>query len=290
MKTLKLGTRGSQLAVAQSQIVADEVMACSDVTVELVVIRTKGDDVTDRPLQEVGGKGLFTKELEDALLDGSIDFAVHSMKDMPTEVPRGLVFAAVPARVDPRDALVGAKLDDLPTGAVVGTGSVRRAMQLRALRPDLDIRGIRGNVDTRINKQQSGDYDAVMLAMAGLTRLGLAEQATDILPLDRMLPAVGQGALALQTNRNNRAAFDALEPLHDDMTAACVAAERAFLEVISGGCSAPAACHAVRRDDMVDIRAVWAPDEHAACKSDRLSVDFLHARVAGRALAQRITA
>ncbi|MEO0602593.1 MAG: hydroxymethylbilane synthase, partial [Myxococcota bacterium] len=183
---LRLGTRGSQLAVTQSGHVAEAVTLATGVEVELVIIKTKGDRVTDRPLQAVGGKGLFTKEIEDALLAGEVDFAVHSMKDMPTDNPEGLVICTVPERVDPRDALVGARLDDLPEGARVGTGSVRRALQLRDRRPDLQILGIRGNVDTRIAKQQSGEYDAIVLAMAGLTRLGRADDATEAIGIDAM--------------------------------------------------------------------------------------------------------
>lgn len=195
---LKLGTRGSLLATTQSGLVAADLTRLTGVEVELVIVKTRGDAVQDRPLAQVGGKGLFTKELEDALLAGEIDFAVHSMKDMPSDMPEGLVIASVPPREDPRDALVGAALADLPPGAVVGTGSVRRALQLRATRPDLEVRGIRGNVDTRIDKQRRGEYAAIVLALAGLTRLGRAGDATAVLSVDEMVPAVGQGALAVQ--------------------------------------------------------------------------------------------
>ena len=172
-ETLRLGTRGSVLARTQSGIVADAITEATGLAVELVIIKTTGDRVTDRPLQQVGGKGLFTKEIEDALLAGEVDFAVHSMKDMPTDNPPGLVIACVPERVDPRDALVGAALDALPEGAVVGTGSVRRALQLRELRPDLEIKGIRGNVDTRIQKQRDGEYDVDRRPREGDRQLGL---------------------------------------------------------------------------------------------------------------------
>jgi len=285
---LRLGTRGSQLATTQSGQVAQAITDATGVEVELVIIKTKGDQVTDRPLQSVGGKGLFTKEIEDALLAGEVDFAVHSMKDMPTENPEGLVICTVPERVDPRDALVGAGLDALPQGARVGTGSVRRALQLRARRPDLQILGIRGNVDTRIGKQQAGDYDAIVLAMAGLTRLGRAHDATEALAIGVMIPAVGQGALAVQCRRDDAETQQILGRIHHDRSALCVDAERAFLEQVSGGCSAPAACHARFVDHTVVARAVWAADENGAPTELELSADPLHVEAMGRELAQRL--
>ena len=235
MTTLRLGTRGSLLARTQSQQVADAITAATGVGVELIIISTKGDRVTDRPLQQVGGKGLFTKEIEDAMIAGEVDFAVHSMKDMPTEGPEQLEVSVVPQRVDPRDALIGARLADLPQGAVVGTGSVRRQLQLRALRPDLQLKGIRGNVNTHIAKQQAGEYDAIVLAMAGLTRLGRAGDATEALDVDAMIPAVGQGALAIQSRRDDAATRKVLDAIHHEPTAVCIAAERAFMAAVSGG-------------------------------------------------------
>jgi len=256
---LRLATRGSLLARAQSQQVADAITAASGRAVELVIISTKGDRVQDRPLAQVGGKGLFTKELEEALLEGTVDFAVHSMKDMPTEQPDGLGFAAVPERADPRDVLVGSTLDDLPQGAVLGTGSLRRARQLAAARPDLEIRGIRGNVDTRIHKQQSGEYDAIVLAAAGLSRLDRLSDADELLHTDLVLPAVGQGALALQIRLDRTEVHRALAPIHHEPTAVAVAAERSFLATISGGCSVPAACFAEVQDGRLRVRGRYAP-------------------------------
>ncbi len=285
---LRLGTRGSQLAVTQSGHVAEALTLATGVEVELVIIKTKGDQVTDRPLQAVGGKGLFTKEIEDALLAGEVDLAVHSMKDMPTDNPEGLEISSVPERVDPRDALVGARLDELAPGARVGTGSVRRALQLRLRRPDLEILGIRGNVDTRIAKQQRGEYDAIVLAMAGLTRLGRAGDATEAIPVDAMIPAVGQGALAVQCRRGDVDTQRILEAIHHDATARCVEAERAFLTEVSGGCSAPAACHAFWVDGKVVARAVWATDETGEARHGELSADPLHVGAMGRELAQRL--
>ena len=257
MIPLRLGTRGSLLATTQSQWVADRLTEATGRTVELVIIKTRGDKVQDRPLAQVGGKGLFTKELEDALLSGAVDLAVHSMKDMPTDAPEGLLFGAIPDREDPRDVLIGATLDALPAGAVVGTGSARRHAQLAALRPDLQIEGIRGNVDTRIQKLHSGAYQAIVLAAAGVHRLGRQAEIRDYLAADRFVPAVGQGALAVQCREVDLPTRALLERIHDVATATCVAAERAFLTRISGGCSVPAACHAEVRDGELFARAFF---------------------------------
>lgn len=285
---LKLGTRGSLLATTQSGLVAADLTRLTGVEVELVIVKTRGDAVQDRPLAQVGGKGLFTKELEDALLAGEIDFAVHSMKDMPSDMPEGLVIASVPPREDPRDALVGAALADLPPGAVVGTGSVRRALQLRATRPDLEVRGIRGNVDTRIDKQRRGEYAAIVLALAGLTRLGRAGDATAVLSVDEMVPAVGQGALAVQARGDDAATLRVLEAVHHEDTGVCVAAERAFLAEISGGCSAPAACHARLVDGAVVVDGVWAASDAGPVKRATLRGDRLHVHAMGTELARRL--
>lgn len=283
--TLRLATRGSALALAQSGHVADAVRAASGRDVTLVVVKTRGDQVQDRPLAEVGGKGLFTKEIEEVLLAGDADFAVHSMKDMPGEMPDGLVLGAVPRREDPRDVLVGARLADLPHGAIVGTGSLRRRLQLLARRPDLDVRGLRGNVDTRIRKCRDGEYAAVVLAAAGLNRLGRADEAAEALPVDVMIPAPAQGALAIQCRYDDGATRLALSSLHDFQTAACVAAERAFLIALSGGCSVPAACHArLIGDGKLEVRAWYAPDGDAG-RADVRVVDVDEGEEAGRALA-----
>ena len=278
---LRLGTRGSPLALAQSRQFADQLAGRHGVPVELEIIRTRGDQVQDRPLAEVGGKGLFTAELEEALRSGRIDFAVHSLKDLPTEDPEGLCVGAIPARADPRDTLVGAALDALPAGAVVGTGSLRRHAQLAALRPDLDIRGIRGNVDTRLHKRDSGGYDAVVLAMAGLTRLGISRP--DIYPLspDVMVPAVGQGALAVQCRSADERVQRLLSALDDAATRRCVEAERAFLVTFGGGCNVPVACHAVLDGDDLVVTAVGPAGE-------RLVVRGPDGPALGRGLAARL--
>lgn len=287
-RKVRLGTRGSLLATTQSQQVADRLSAATGVAVELVVLKTRGDQVTDRPLQQVGGKGLFTKEIEDALLAGEIDFAVHSMKDMPTDAPAGLVIGAVPERVDARDVLVGARLAELPQGAVVGTGSVRRALQLRHVRPDLELRGIRGNVDTRVEKQRRGEFAAVVLALAGMTRLGRAGDVTEALSLEVMVPAVGQGALCVQCRGDDRAMLDLLGAIHHVPTGICVETERAFLREVSGGCSAPAACHARMVDGMIVADAVWAADDRGPLARRSAKADPLHAAALGIDLARRL--
>lgn len=289
MKPLRLGTRGSQLALTQSGHVADAVRAATGREVELVVIRTRGDAVTDRPLQQVGGKGLFTKELEDALLEGGVEFAVHSMKDMPTDNPPGLIIASTPARVDARDCLVGSTLADLPQGAVVGTGSIRRQLQLQAVRPDLEVRGIRGNVDTRIGKQRSGEYAAIVLALAGVTRLGIADVVDEALAVDVMIPAVGQGVLAVQARGSDPDTLGALEAIHDPRTAACVDAERAFLVGIAGGCSVPAAAHAVWQGDQIAITGFYAADGTVkGARTARLAGDPMHGVAMGTELARQL--
>lgn len=240
----RLGTRGSLLARTQSGHVAEALARLTGDEVELVIVRTRGDAVVDRPLAEVGGKGLFTLELEEGLLDGSLDLAVHSFKDLPTENPPGLVIAGLPEREDPRDALVGATLDTLPHGARVGTGSARRRMQLLKHRPDLRLLDLRGNVDTRVRRQQEGDYEAVVLAAAGLRRLGRGHDITEALEVDRMVPAVAQGVLAVQCRQADAALRERLAALSHGPTVVAVGLERAFLDALGGGCSVPAACHA----------------------------------------------
>src|SRR6478752_4035101 len=198
---LVIASRGSQLALWQAHWVEGQLRALGHED-RIEIIRTTGDKITDVPLAKVGTKGLFTKEIEEALLDGRADLAVHSLKDLPTELPAGLVLAAVPEREDPRDAIVGKRLADLPPGAKVGTSSLRRSAQLRKLRPDLVIESVRGNLDTRLRKLDEGRYDAILLAAAGLKRLGWSDRIAEILPADLMCPAVGQGALAIETRES----------------------------------------------------------------------------------------
>jgi hydroxymethylbilane synthase len=248
MTTLRIGSRGSQLALWQAHWVMDAIHRVRpDVRTELLVIKTTGDKILDVPLAKVGGKGLFVKEIEEAMLGGRIDIAVHSMKDMPAELPQGLCIGAVPKREDPRDALVAEKfrsLADLPKGARVGTSSLRRSAQLLHLRPDLLIEPLRGNLDTRLKKLTTTDLDAIVLAAAGLRRLGLADRITAVLDADSMLPAVGQGALCIESRTDDETISAVLSALDDADTHTAVLAERAFLHRLEGGCQVPIAGHA----------------------------------------------
>lgn len=238
---LRIGTRASLLARTQTGWVADQVRALGHaVTIE--TIRTSGDERGDVPVPRIGGDGVFVRELEAALLDGRIDVAVHSLKDLPTATTAGLSLACVPRRALPFDVLVSrrhASLAALPPGAVIGTSSVRRALQLRALRPDIEVRGVRGNVDSRLRRLDAGEYDGLVLAGAGLERLGLESQITEILRPGAFWPAVGQGALVVQTRSDDSATRAAIAPLDDAETHAAVRAERGFLATLAGGCLAP---------------------------------------------------
>ncbi|MBI4510593.1 MAG: hydroxymethylbilane synthase [Deltaproteobacteria bacterium] len=257
-KPLVIGTRGSALALWQANHVKARLEAADPgLSVELRVIKTKGDKILDAPLSQVGGKGLFVKEIEEALLAGQVDLAVHSMKDVPAELMPGLILAAVSQREDPRDVLVSRHaggLDGLPPGGHVGTSSLRRICQLKARRPDLRIAPLRGNVDTRLRRLDAGDFDAVVLAAAGLVRLGHAARITEHLSADVSLPAVGQGALGLETREGDAATRDrVVGVLHDVSTADCVAAERAFLGRLNGGCQAPIGAHATLADGAISL-------------------------------------
>ena len=263
-RPLRIGTRGSPMALRQTTIVRDRLIAAHPElgeagAVEIVTIRTTGDRVQDRLLAEIGGKGLFAKEIEEALLAGRIDLAVHSLKDMETWLPDGLVIACVPPRDDPRDALVsasGASLAALPHGAKIGTASLRRQAQLLRHRPDLSIVPIRGNVNTRLRKMEAGEVDALIVALCGLERLDMSGHATEILSRELMLPAVGQGALAIECRTANEAVRQLLEALHDAISAACVAAERAMLAALDGSCRTPIAGLAETGGDLLTIEGL----------------------------------
>ncbi|MGA3236284.1 MAG: hydroxymethylbilane synthase [Bryobacteraceae bacterium] len=264
---LTIASRGSQLALWQARWVSGRLTALGHAC-HIEIIKTTGDKITDVPLAQVGGKGLFTKEIEEALLDGRADLAVHSLKDLPTELPAGLALAAVPEREDPHDAVVGRKLADLPPGATVGTSSLRRAAQLRRLRPDLNIESIRGNLDTRLRKLDEGRYDAIMLAAAGLKRLGWEARIAEILPAETMCPAVGQGALAVET-RAGGAGWDACATLDHSATHSAVAAERAFLRALGGGCQVPIGAAATVAGARLHLMGlVIAPDGSALVRGE----------------------
>ena len=242
MRHLRIGTRGSQLAKWQAEYVRKQIFQATGVEGEIVIIKTSGDKLQQLPLTQIGGKGIFIKELEDALLEESVDLAVHSVKDIPTDVPSGLSFPAVCRREDVRDCLIsgnGATLTNLRRGARIGTGSLRRQAQLRHIRPDLDVRDLRGNVDTRLRKVESGEYDAVMLAKAGLDRLGCSHRISETLSPDVCMPAVGQGAIAVECRANDTEAAQALETLDHAETRTAIMAERALLSALQGGCQVP---------------------------------------------------
>src|SRR5271165_5829884 len=256
---LVIGSRGSQLALWQANYIRDRLEA-RGLGCRIEVIHTKGDKITDVPLNQVGGKGLFTKEIEEALLDRRIDLAVHSMKDLPTELPKGLTIAAIPQRADPLDAIVGGKLRDLKFGAKVGTSSLRRIAQLRRVRPDLNLQPIRGNLDTRIMKVERGEYDAIVLAAAGLQRLGWGAIVSEVFRPDIMCPAVGQGALAIETLEEGPG-YEACAPLDDPWTRLPVMAERSMLAELGGGCQVPIGAFATLEDTELFLTgAVFSPD------------------------------
>ena len=252
MRTIVVGSRQSALALTQTGQVIDKLnMICvaAGLDVEFVVhkIVTRGDQILDVTLSKVGGKGLFVKEIEQALLNGTIDIAVHSMKDMPSELPVGLVIGAIPEREDPRDAIVsrlGVSLSELPAGSRIGTSSLRRASQVKALRPDLQVEALRGNIDTRLQKLETESLDAILLAAAGLNRMGWRDRVSAHLSAHDCIPAVGQGALAIECRANDRFILDMLATFQDPETARCVTAERSFLARLQGGCQVPIGAYA----------------------------------------------
>jgi len=252
---LTIGSRGSKLALWQAHWIKARLESLGH-QCHLQIIQTTGDKITDVALSKVGTKGLFTKEIEEALLDGRIDLAVHSLKDMPTELPPGLTLAAIPEREDPRDAVVGKKLFELPQGAKVGTSSLRRAAQMRVIRPDMRIENIRGNVDTRLRKLDEGQYDAILLAAAGLRRLGWESRIAEVLEVADMCPAVGQGALAVETRADQGEAQRICRQLDHAATRTAVTAERAVLARLGGGCQVPIGAHATITAGRLQLRAV----------------------------------
>lgn len=307
---LILGTRGSRLALAQSEMIAAQLRALHPgLAVELRVITTKGDRILDVALSAVGDKGLFVKELEQALLDREVDLCVHSCKDLPSLVPPGLTLAAFPERADPRDVLVtradtaaeGGALDALRRGAVVGTSSLRRACQLRALRPDLELRDVRGNVDTRLRKLAEGQYEALVLATAGLVRLGLLDGEGPMvsdgvpfvarpLPADLMLPAVAQGTLAVECRADDAATLALLAPLDHAPTRAAALAERAFLRRLEGGCQVPIAAYATLAAGRLALQGLVGSLDGAAVVRGELAGDPPDAESIGTALADELIA
>ena len=271
--TITIGTRASELALWQAEYIAAEIeKQYPTVRVELRRMTTKGDRILDAPLAKIGGKGLFTKDLEQAMFAGEIDLAVHSLKDMPTEVPDGLVIGAVTERLDAGDAFVSVRyqsMEELPQGAKVGTSSLRRRAQLLAVRPDLKIHDLRGNVNTRLAKLDAGEFDAIVLAAAGLKRLGLGERIRTILPRSMILPAVGQGTLAIECRADDMRILELIDFLRDPQMTAAATAERAFLRRVEGGCQIPVGVYAeVGAGNVLHVEAMIASvDGMRVCRS-----------------------
>ena len=297
---LRLGTRGSPLALAQARETQARLagaLGAEPAAIELRLIKTTGDAIQNRPLVDIGGKGLFTKEIEQALLDGAIDFAVHSAKDIPAVLPDGLMLAACLPREDARDAFISrraATFAALPKGAVVGTASPRRQAMVKRLRPDLGVVPFRGNVETRLKKLAAGEVDATLLAMAGLKRLGLAAAATAPLDLDDFVPAVGQGVIALETRASDDSTRARLAAIDDAAAATALAAERAFLAVLEGSCRTPIAGHARIVDGALHFRGLIARPDGTECHDTRRTGAPADAaalgRDAGRELRSRASA
>jgi hydroxymethylbilane synthase len=289
-RRLRIGTRGSALALWQAEWVKSQLLGGQqELTVELVVIKTMGDKILDVPLAKVGGKGLFVKEIEEALLDGRADLAVHSVKDMPAELPEGLQLAAMPPREDPRDALIsrnGAGLDKLPHGARVGTSSLRRAAQLLHLRPDLRIETLRGNVDTRLRKLDSEGLDAIVLAAAGLKRMELSQVISEYLEPERILPAVGQGALGIETRTGDVFTNEMVERLVHQQTVTTVRAERAFLKRLEGGCQVPIGAYATLEGETLILTGMVADLQGVRLIRKEMRGDARQPEIVGERLAE----
>ncbi|BDC52722.1 porphobilinogen deaminase [Bryobacterales bacterium F-183] len=282
-----IGSRGSQLALWQARWVQSQLEAAGE-TCRIEIITTTGDRITGVPLAKVGTKGLFTKEIEDALLDGSVDLAVHSLKDMPTDLPPGLALAAIPVREDVRDAMVGSTIADLKPGSLVGTSSLRRTAQLKALRPDLRVESVRGNVDTRLRKLDEGQYDAILLAAAGLRRLGLESRIAEYINPVHMCPAAGQGALAIET-RDDRTDV-AKRLLEHTPTRVAITAERALLGALGGGCQVPIGAHATVDGENVHLQGlVAAADGLHIVRGEKRGI-AANAAELGRTLAEELMA
>jgi hydroxymethylbilane synthase len=291
-RRLRIGTRGSALALWQAEWVKAQLLAAhEELAVELLVIKTTGDKILDVPLAKVGGKGLFVKEIEEALLDGRADLAVHSVKDMPAELPEGLHLAVMPPREDPRDALIsrnGAGLQALPHGARVGTSSLRRAAQLLHLRPDLRIETLRGNVDTRLRKLGSEGFDAIVLAAAGLKRMELSHVVSEYLEPERILPAVGQGALGIETRTGDGFTNEMVTSLAHQQTMTIVRAERAFLKRLEGGCQVPIGAHATMEGETLILTGMVADLEGVRLIRKELRGDAHQPEIVGERLAEVI--
>jgi hydroxymethylbilane synthase len=295
-RRLVIGSRGSKLALVQAEMVNTQLAILNpEIDIHIEIIKTTGDVKTD-PLSVIGGKGVFTKELEDALFDGRIDLAVHSLKDLPSIIPEGLALAAICEREDPRDALVlplnsnlsCESLLDLPPGSIIGTSSPRRLAQLRHLRPDLAVTDLRGNVDTRLRKLDEGQYHAVILAAAGLNRLGLKKRISMHIPTEQMLPAVGQGAIGIETRRDDSSVMAVLSSIDHEETKITCLAERSLLRALGGGCQLPIAAHAMVADEELRIEGLVASRDGRQIVRQQISGSTTDAEHLGNELAERL--
>lgn len=291
-RTLRIATRQSLLALWQAEYVKARLESLhTDLSVELVTMVTKGDKILDTPLAKIGGKGLFVKELENAMLEGRADIAVHSMKDVPMDFPQGLGLAVICERENPTDAFVSSTfshLDQLPEGAIVGTSSLRREVQLRERRPDLVIKSLRGNVQTRLGKLDAGEYDAIILASAGLIRLKLEERIRYRIPAEESLPAGGQGAVGIECRMDDQATLDLLKPLNDADTATRVLAERALNRRLEGGCQVPIGCYAELEGDQLWLRGLVGRPDGTKVLRDEIRGPAIDAELLGITLAERL--
>ncbi|MBS4914280.1 MAG: hydroxymethylbilane synthase [Veillonella sp.] len=289
---IRIGTRSSALALWQAEFVAAELKKLyPDCSIELVHHSTKGDRILEKPLAAIGGKGLFTEELEQAMYKKDIDLAVHSLKDMPTDLPEGLTLGAITKRATASDVLVSPKyktLDNLPQGAKVGTSSLRRQAQLLHQRPDLDIQMLRGNVQTRLRKLEEENFDAIVLAEAGLTRLGLEEYITQVFTVDEMIPAVGQGALAIECRSDDQEMLDMLKPLNDEATRWCTMGERSFLRQLEGGCQVPMGVHGTIHKGQLTIKALISSLDGKNCYEGEMTGPCQTAEIIGKNLAKAL--
>lgn len=292
LQQLRIATRNSPLALWQAEFVRDRLLALQPkLDVQLVAVSTKGDRILDQPLASIGGKGLFIKELEQKLYDHSADIAVHSMKDVTIEMPDGMALPVILQREDPRDALVASyyrDLDELPAGACVGTSSLRRQSQLAARRPDLVIKTLRGNVGTRLKRLDNGDFDAIVLAAAGMARLQLAARISQYLEPDIMLPAIGQGAIGIETRAGDSAVIDCLQPLNDPQTWTQLLAERAFSRRLFGGCQLPIAAYAQIDGDSLQLSGLVASVDGRRVIADQIQGPTITAEALGLELAERL--
>lgn len=288
---LTIGTRGSKLALWQAEYIRARIEGLTGLEVHIKVVKTTGDKILDVPLAKVGGKGLFTKEIEMELASGEVDLAVHSMKDVPTELPDGLVIAAMPERVDPRDAIVsgaGYTLDSLPAGARVGTSSLRRVAQVRSLRPDVEIVDVRGNLDTRMRKAEAGEVDVVILAAAGITRMGWADRITHYVPTNEMVSAVGQGAIGVEIRADDELMQRICGQLADPDTMRCVSAERVVMRLLEGGCQVPIGAYARLAEDRLAMDAIVGSVDGKTILRQHLEGDPSAPEALGSAMVERL--